>query len=284
MTPGTRTDGDPAPNMTRIDTALNDLRSLDEFASRDTALTRVDPRAKLVATLLFTFVVVSFDRYSVAALLPLALFPTVLAAQAELPPRLLLRILCLASPFALMVGIFNPALDRAPMLVLHGVAISGGWVSLAAILLRFGLTASAALVLVAGTGMQPLCAALARLGAPTVFTMQLLFLYRYLFVLASGADRMSTASRLRAGGQTRLGLAGYTSLLGHLLLRAIGRAQRIHGAMLARGFDGEIRLVDTRRWQHADTLFISGWCGFFVCVRSVDLPHAIGTLLASAVT
>jgi cobalt/nickel transport system permease protein len=263
---------------------LNDLRSFDEFAARDTALTRFDPRAKLVATLSFIVVVVSFDRYSVAALLPLALFPVVLAAQAQLPARLLLRMLYLASPFALMIGILNPALDRAPMLALQGVAIGGGWVSFAAIVLRFGLTASAALVLVGGTGMQPLCAALARLGAPTVFTMQLLFLYRYLFVLASEADRMSTASRLRGAGPARLGLAGYASLLGHLLLRAIGRAQRIHGAMLARGFGGTIRRIDTRRWRSVDTLFVCGWCSFFVCARIVDLPNVIGALLVQATT
>ncbi len=270
--------------MTRLDTALDDLRSLDALAARDTALSRRDPRAKLVATLLFVVTVVSFDRYRVAALLPLALYPTVLAAQGEVPARLLLRALGLAAPFALLVGIFNPLLDRAPMLALPGVEISGGWVSFTAIVLRFGLTASAALVLVAGTGMHPLCAALARLGAPRVFTVQLLLLYRYLFVLAGEAARMATARSLRAGAHPRLGLAVYASLLGHLLLRAFDRAQRIHGAMLARGFDGEMRLGDRWRWQRADTLFAGGWCAFFACVRLVDLPHAIGALLAGAAT
>jgi len=266
--------------MTRLATALEDLRSLDALAARATTLARRDPRAKLVTTLLFIVTVVSFDRYSVAALLPLALYPTVLAAQGEVPPRMLLRILWLASPFALMIGIFNPLLDRAPMLALAGVEISGGWVSFAAILLRFGLTASAALVLVAVTGMHALCAALARLGAPRVFTVQLLFLHRYIFVLAGEAVRMGTARRLRAGDHPRMTPAVYVSLLGHLLLPAFERARRIHLAMLARGFDGELRLADPRRWHRADTLFVSGWCAFFVWVRLVDVPAAIGTLIA----
>lgn len=262
--------------------ALDALRSLDALATRDTALARRDPRAKLVATLLFIVTVVSFDRYSVAALLPLALYPTVLAAQGELPMRTLLHALWLASPFALMVGIFNPLLDRAPLLALAGVAVSAGWISFASILLRFGLTAAAAIVLVAGTGMPALCAALTRLGLPRVFTVQLLFLHRYLFVLAGEAQRMSTARQLRGGGGTRMSLAVYASLLGHLLLRAFARAQRINGAMLARGFDGELHLADRWRWQRADTLFIAGWCAYFVAVRRVDVPHLIGSLLAAA--
>ena len=270
--------------MTHLDAALDDLRSLDALAARATALARVDPRAKFVTTLLFIVTVVSFDRYQVAALLPLALYPTVLAAQGDVQARLLLRSLWLASPFALMVGIFNPLLDRTPMLALAGIEISGGWVSFGTILVRFALTTSAALVLVAGTGMLALCVAMGRLGAPRVFTVQLLFLYRYLFVLAGEAVRMSTAHRLRAGEHPRMSLPVYASLLGHLMLRAFERAQRIHGAMLARGFDGQLRVVDPWRWQRADTLFVGGWCAFFVWVRAVDLPQAIGALLAGAAT
>jgi cobalt/nickel transport system permease protein len=262
--------------------ALNDLRALDALASRETALARVDPRAKLVATLAFIVCVLSFDRYSVAALLPLALYPIVLAAQGEVPLPMLLRALVVASPFALMVGIFNPLFDRATMLDLAGVQVSGGWVSFAAIVLRFALTVSAALVLVAGTGMPALCSALARLGAPRVFTVQLMFMYRYTFVLAGEAARMTTARTLRAGEQSRVSLAVYASLLGQLLLRAFERAQRIHQAMLARGFDGELRLADRWQWKRADTVFIAGWCAFFVCVRAIDLPRALGALIGAA--
>jgi cobalt/nickel transport system permease protein len=266
--------------VTQLAAALADLRSLDELAARDTALARVDPRAKLVAALLFIVTVVSFSRYSVSALLPLALFPTVLAAQGEVPPRLLLRTLVLASPFALMVGAFNPWFDRAPMLSLAGVAISGGWVSFAAIVLRFALCVSAGVVLVAGSGMVALCEALARLGLPRVFTVQLLFLYRYLFVLADEALRMTTARQLRAGDRTRLAFSVYASLLVQLLLRAFERAQRIHLAMLARGFDSELRLAQRWHWRRGDTLFVAAWGVFFVAVRIVDLPTAIGSLLA----
>jgi cobalt/nickel transport system permease protein len=268
--------------MGRLDAALNDLRSLDALAARDTALSRRDARAKLLVTLAFIVTVVSFDRYRVAALLPLLLFPAVLADRGEVPARTLARALALAAPFVLMVGLFNPLLDRTPMLHLGGLAVSGGWVSFAAVLLRGALTVSAVAVLVAGTGMPRLCAALARLGAPRVFTVQLLLLHRYVFVLAGEAVRLVNAYQLRAGTARRPGLRLYAQLTGQLLLRAFDRAQRVHQAMLARGFDGELRVADPLRWQPADTAFVAGWCAFFVLVRAVDLPLALGRLLTGA--
>ncbi|MCE2970467.1 MAG: cobalt ECF transporter T component CbiQ [Burkholderiales bacterium] len=264
--------------MSHIDAALADLRSLDQLAARDTPLARIDARAKVVVTLAFIVAVVSFDRYAVAALLPLAVYPLALAILGEVPAAPILRKLLIAAPFAVMVGLFNPLLDRAPLLALGGVEIAGGWVSFASILLRFALTVSAALLLVAGTGMHALCAALGRPGVPRVFVAQLLFLYRYAFVLGGEAARMATARRLRGGGRP-LSLAVYATLLGHLLLRAFDRAQRIHWAMLARGFDGELRTLHRLHWRRADTLFVAGWCAFFALARAVDLPLALGRLL-----
>ena len=265
--------------MSRIDDALRDLRSLDTLAARPTALARLDPRAKILVTLAFIITVISFDRYAIAALLPFAVFPLALAAQGEVPLQLVARKLLLASPFALMVGVFNPLLERAPQLVLAGFDVSGGWISFLSILLRFALTVAAALVLVAGTGFHQVCAGLSRLGVPQVFTTQLLFLHRYAYVLAGEAARMHAARELRAYGASTLGLAAYASLLGHLLLRALERAQRIHQAMVSRGFDGAVRSNHATRWSGADSLFAIGWCSCFVLARMVDLPQLVGGLL-----
>jgi cobalt/nickel transport system permease protein len=266
--------------LSRLGAALQDVRALDALAARDTVLSRRDPRAKLLVTLCFVVTVLSFGRYQVAALLPLALYPAVMAAEGQVPGRTLWRALWLAAPFALMVGLANPWFDRAPMLRLAGIDISGGWVSFASIVLRMALTVSAAVLLLGGTGMHALCAALSRLGVPGAFTTQLLFLHRYLFVLAEEALRMGTAHRLRAPAGRRMALSTYASLAGQLLLRAFDRAARVHQAMRARGFDGTLQFDARRRWQHADTRFVALWCGCFALVRAIDLPQALGRLIA----
>lgn len=266
--------------MSRIDAALDDLRSLEALALRDTPLARLDARAKVVTTLIFIVVVVSFDRYAVAALLPLALYPVALAAIGDVPARSLARKLAVAAPFAVLVGLANPWFDRAPLLVIGGIEVAGGWLSFTSIVTRFVLTVGAALVLIAGTGMLPLAAALGALGVPNVLTAQLLFLYRYAFVLGGEAARMNTARELRSNGQ-RARLASYGPLLGHLLLRAFGRAQRIDLAMRARGFDGQVRSPRPMRWTSRDTAFVLGWCAFFALARAIDLPHALGRMLGT---
>ncbi|MDI1246452.1 MAG: cobalt ECF transporter T component CbiQ [Rhodoferax sp.] len=264
--------------MSRIHAALQDFDALDALAAQPTALSRLDPRAKILATLGFIFTVVSFDRYTVAALLPFAFFPLLMAAWGDISLRIIGRTVLLASPFAVMVGMFNPWLDQRPLLTLLGYPIDGGWVSFASILIRFGLTVAAGLVLVASTGLPQICAGLERLGVPQVFTTQLLFLHRYALVLAHEASRMSLAHELRANGKA-MPLSVYGHLLGHLLLRALQRAERIHQAMLSRGFDGHLRHRQTLRWQRADMLFLLMCSLAFVLARQLDLAHLLGQLV-----
>ena len=204
-----------------------------------------------------------------------------LRGVAEVPAAPIVRKLALAAPFAVMVGLFNPWLDLAPRPLWGDVTLASGWWSFASILLRFVLTVGAALVLVAGTGIFALCEALARLGAPRLFTVQLLFLWRYAFVIGDEAARMDRARTLRSAGR-RATLRSHAPLLGHLLLRALDRAVRIHRAMAARGFDGELRSLHALRWQARDTGFVLGWCAVFVLLRAVDLPQWIGTALLGA--
>jgi cobalt/nickel transport system permease protein len=111
------------------------------------------------------------------------------------------------------------------------------------------LTVGAALILVACTGMYRLGAGLERLGVPQLFVTQLLFLYRYLFVVADEGSRMVRSVRLRSAGAEGLSLRVYGSLVGHLLLRSMDRAERVHRAMVARGFDGEVRTLEPGRFR-----------------------------------
>lgn len=264
--------------MSRIDDALRDLTTLDALALQVTAWGRFDPRAKIITTFAFILTVASFDRYAVAALLPFGLFPVISAALGAVPFRLILRKLIIASPFALTIGLFNPFIDHTPMLVIYGIEISGGWLSFCSLMIRFVLTVSAALILVGGTGFHTVCVGLSQLGVPQVFTNQLLFLYRYTHVLSSEAARMNAARELRASGN-RMGLAIYGSLLGHLLLRALERAQRIHLAMVSRGFNGKLHTSKPLRWHTADTALLLGCGAYLILARSQDLSQMLGKLL-----
>jgi len=265
--------------MARIESAFFDLAVLERLASLETPVHRIDPRAKLLATLIFIVCVVSFDPYQVLPLLPFLIFPIVLTARAGLPAGVLLKKLALAAPFALAVGIFNPIFDREILLHIGPQGISGGWVSFCSIALRILLTLSAVLILVATTGFATVCLGLEKLGAPRPFVQQLLFLYRYLFLLVDEGSRLVRARRLRSFGRRGMEIRPYAAMLGQLLLRTLARAQAIHRAMQCRGFDGHLRRLHPLHAGLRDWLFLLGWGGFFLALRNVNLPLLLGQLL-----
>jgi cobalt/nickel transport system permease protein len=267
-----------------IEAQIAELGWTDALAARDTALRRLDPRAKLVATLAFILFVLSFPKYEIAGLLPFAFYPVVLMALGDVPLRFILRRLLIVSPFVLCMAMFNPWFDRAPVALPGAWTVAGGWLSFLSILLRFALTVGSTLALIAGTGIHNVCRGLERLGVPTVFSVQVLFLYRYLFVLAAEGARMVRARALRSFGARGQGLRIYGQMLGSLLLRTLDRAQRIHLAMCCRGFDGHVRTLGALRLRPADVLFVTVSVGAFILLRTVNLPRALGALLTGGLS
>ena len=255
---------------------LLSIRTMDELARQETAVHALDPRAKLLTTIAFVVTVVSYGKHEISALFPLILYPIVLTALGRIPLGYLAKKVLLAAPFAVMLGMFNPLLDREPVMALGSVPLSGGWISFASILVRFVLTVWGALALVAVTGLNGVGAGLEKLGAPRVFVMQLLFLYRYLFVLAEEAARMLRASALRSAGRRRRSIRLFGHLAGHLLLRTLDRAQRTYQAMCCRGFQGEVRLLRPLSFGAREAGFVCAWALFFVLVRANNLPLWLG--------
>ena len=264
-----------------IVTGLLDFRRLDLLATGDSALHRLDARAKVIVTLAFIVCVMSFGRYTVAALLPFFVFPIAVVAAARLPAALLSRKIAMVLPIALLIGLPNPLFDSEPLVRLGSVEVSGGWVSLLSILLRALLAAAAAIVLVAVTGFPVICGALERLGMPPVLAVQLLFLYRYLAVLGEEALRMTTARDLRGSGRP-LSIRLYAALVGRLLLRTWDRAERIYLAMCARGFVGEFRIGRPSRFGWPEVAYVIGWCGIFLLLRTQDPAQWLGATLLGA--
>jgi cobalt/nickel transport system permease protein len=93
---------------------------------------------------------------------------------------------------------------------------------------------------------------------------------------------MMRAAALRAPGGRGIPPRRFGSMVGHLLLRTLDRAQRIHLAMSCRGFEGEVPLLRPLRLRLADAAFVAGWVAFFVAVRVFRLPERLGQWSAGA--
>jgi cobalt/nickel transport system permease protein len=259
--------------------ALGSMRGLEDLGRADASALRVDPRAMIVTTFFFIAVVSSFGKYDLLGLLPLTLYPVSLMALGRVSFRRIGVRLLVASPFAVMIGIFNPVFDGRIVAELGPFAVSGGWISFLSILVKFLLTVSAALILVAVCGFDAVCFGLEKMGVPKIFVSQLLFMNRYIHVAADEAGRMLRAHALRSFRREGLSIRVFGSLAGQLLLRSLDRAQRIYNAMISRGFSGRIRLLRERSVRIGDIFFASLWIAFFLLVRLYNIPLWIGTLV-----
>jgi cobalt/nickel transport system permease protein len=258
--------------------SLRDFRELDAHAKTGSPLQRLDARAQVLVTAAFLVAVISQDRHAVSGLLALAIFPISVWGLSGLPAGFLLRRLVYVLPFALLVGLPNPWFDHEVLLRLGALEVTGGWMSLLSIILRSLMAAAAALLLVAITGFPALSQALGRLGMPQALVLQLLLLYRFLTVLGEEALRMRAAHAQRSPGQ-RMPLRQHAALVGHLLLRTWGRAERLHLAMRARGFDGQLPTGRRSRWGWQETFWMAGWILGFWLLRAHDLPGWAGQAL-----
>jgi cobalt/nickel transport system permease protein len=265
--------------MASLHSAVLDIKRLDLLANGDSSIHRLDARAKVLVTIVFIICVVSCNRYELTALFPFLIFPAVMVALSNLPPLFIIKKIALLCPFVLAVGIFNPVFDREILLQLGPVGISGGWISFASILVRSALTVGAAFILVGVTGFTAVCQALERLGMPQVFAVQLLFLYRYIFVLTEESGRAARARELRSCGKKGQGVRSFGSLVGHLLLRTWQRAERIHMAMLARGFTGEFHASRRSGFGAPEIRFVLAWIALFIFLRVQNVSQLLGSLV-----
>lgn len=259
--------------MSSIDKALVTLNDVERTSSRSTSAMSIrDVRAKLIVTVAYLVAVLSFPLDNLGGIIIFAIYPLVGCSMADISYGRVLRLSLYTLPFIAFIGIFNPLFDHRPMLHVGTVAISEGWIQFLSIIVRGLLSVQATLLLILSSGFISVCRGLKGLGLPDIFATQLFLLYRYIFVLLQEARSMQMARTARGYGRTSYGMRFWAVFVGQLLLRTADRAERLHRAMLSRGFCGMFPLSHPLRWQWSDTLFVIVWTALFVAGRLCDTP------------
>lgn len=253
----------------RLRQALCALDGLERSAHMESPLHRTDARAKLLVTAAFLAAMLSVPLAHLSELLLFGIFPIVGCAMGGLDYGTVFRRSLVVLPLVAFIGVFNIFCDREPLFRIGTAVVTAGWVSFVSIIVRGLLSVQALLVLVTATGYYRVCRSMQRLGVPVLFTAQLLFVYRYLHVLVEEALAMRQARDARSFGRSSYPLGVWGMLVGQLLLRTFGRAERIGRAMRARGFTGRLAADPDNRpaWTARDTVFVAGWCAVFAALR-----------------
>jgi cobalt/nickel transport system permease protein len=207
---------------------------------------------KLIATLAFIVVVVLTPLDAWRALGAEALFLAFVIGMAGIPPRELAgRWLRLLLVVGFLVALIAPA---HPASAHYGVATVA-----AGILIKNGMALLAMLVLAGTTPFHKLLTGLRALGVPPVLVATIQFMERYRHVLTGELERMSRARRARTCRRAwRPAWSVLGGIIGMLFLRTYERAERIFGAMLARGWDGVLRSLEDDQARARGTAATAG--------------------------
>jgi cobalt/nickel transport system permease protein len=264
--------------MANITESIYKIRFLDDEARKTTWVHSIHPLAKVIVTIVYLIIVVSFGKYDIVKMLPLVFYPVVIIGIAEIPVKALLKRVLLASVFVAGIGIFNPIFDREIRLIVLNIGISGGWISFLSVVLKCCFTVIGSLLMVATTGMDNIALAFRMLKIPKLFVLQLLQTYRYIIVLMEEVGTIINAYKLRAPGQKGIRFNSWGSLVGQILIRSFARAERVHAAMILRGFNGEYKTGFTKKLLRKDWIYIACWITFFIICRYYNLPELLGTI------
>lgn len=236
----------------------------DRYQSGQSLIHRLDPRAKVVITLLFILSNVLLPDGAWVALLLSWMLVLLASASAGLGPGYAVKRSFVALPFFLAAVSAIFAVPGRPIGGLelgpwHLVATQAGLVRFGSIVARSWISVQMAILLTATTQFPDLVHALRHLHVPQVLVSIIAFMYRYLFVLSDEAMRLLRAREARSAqpvkgnGRSmswRARIAG--NMAGQLFLRSYERSDRVYAAMQARGYSGQLLTLNPHEMHPKD--------------------------------
>ncbi|GAA2350674.1 cobalt ECF transporter T component CbiQ [Saccharopolyspora halophila] len=221
----------------------------------DSVLHRAVPQVKIVAAFLFVLCVVATPRELFWAFAAYASIVFGASRLAGIPVRWLLTRLLIEVPFVVL-ALLLPFTAGGPSTDVAGIGLSTeGLLAGFNILAKGTLGLGTSLVLAATTAPRELVLGLQRLRTPKLLITIITLMLRYAEVIAAEAARMRLARISRGHDPRFLWQVGATARgIGSLFIRSYERGERVHLAMVSRGWAGEMpelqpaRRTSVRTW------------------------------------
>jgi cobalt/nickel transport system permease protein len=157
----------------------------------------------------------------------------------------------------------------SPISLPESIYVTRQGVFLAAVFtLRVAASVSAVVLLFLTTPQQVLFKSLRSVGVPKLYVLTLEMAYRYIFLLTDLVKDIYLAKRARTirAGSTREEQRWVGSRIGYILMRSMSTSEKVHMAMLSRGFAGEVKILESFRAGRRDHA-----AGFFALSLSLLL-------------
>lgn len=218
-----------------------------------TLVHRLPAEVKVVAMVAFVFAVIAtpvqqFWAFAVYAALLVGIAFIGRIRAAVILPRMLVEV-----PFVIF-ALLMPFFGSGPTIEVLGLTLYqdgmlAGW----GILIKGTLGVLSSILLAATTPARDLLLGLERLKVPELIVQIASFMLRYTHVISDEMHRMALARAAR--GFTATGVRSWPVLAhsgGALFIRSYERGERVHLAMLSRGYTGRLPRLDSWTTSSAD--------------------------------
>ena len=206
---------------------------------------RAPAHLKVLALLGFMLLVVATPGHWLPVFAGYLAVLVAVVAASRVPATYLLKRMVVEVPFVVF-ALLMPFIATGPRVDVLGVSVSQtGLAAAVALLVKGTLGVLASLTLAATTEPRDLLAGLERLRVPNLLVQIMGFMIRYLDVVTDEMGRMKVARESRgfqASNVRHWPILARSS--GALFIRSYERGERVHLAMLARGYTGT--MPDTR--------------------------------------
>ncbi len=206
---------------------------------------RLPSHIKVAGLLLFVTAVVATPREALWAFGVYAGLVGLVVGFAEIPPVFVAKRMVVEVPF-LLFAVFLPFLGSEPRFDLLGATLSveGSWAAWS-ILAKGSLGVASSILLAATTEIPDILSGLERLRVPAAIVAIAGFMIRYLEVIAGELARMRIAMAARGYEPSAFWQArALATSAGALFIRSYERGERVYRAMVSRGYDGRMPVME----------------------------------------
>ena len=247
---------------------------LDKYSELESPVHRIHPLVKLCGygvILLFTLTASIYRplEFVIAGVLILGV-----VSISRIPIIYVIRKTLLLSPLMITLLILLPFIRGERILwginFIFPISITAEGVYLSGtIAVKSVLVFWSSVLLVSTTRFPDLLYALRMVRVPQTMITVLAFMYRYVFLLIDETERMETAHRARLVKRQGLPLLmkSVVYLVRAIFIRSFERSTRVYQAMCARGFRGEVCLLQTPSIHTADIVFLFVFTGLIVVIK-----------------
>ncbi len=201
--------------MNKLKGSLLKFGYIEKLANGDSLIHRLNPLLKIILALMYIIFVIST---SCLDFFELPLYSIIIGIMISL------------SKVSFM-DLFKRSLIGLP------INISTGVLLFITIIIKNILCLMAVFLLMATTKFDSVTCELVHLKIPSIFVLQLVMIYRYIFVLVEEALTMIQAYQLKNPQSKGIAFKDMGSFVGSLLVRSFERSNEVYNAMKCRGFD-----------------------------------------------